>query len=228
MEFMVPAQSTTIPSRPQSLPDVAYRYVREAILRGELQDGAPLKQHDLAAILGISPLPLREALRRLEVEGWVVLRPRRGYVVASLTRGEIEEVFEIQGMLEERAAYHATQRRTQADVAGLQATQLKMDQLLAKERLDVEAFSQANDAFHEQLFAASARPYYCRMLRTLRNTAERYVRLGASIVLDLHKSQAEHHAIVDAFRLGNPDEVARRCRVHRENTRERLLTTLEI
>jgi DNA-binding GntR family transcriptional regulator len=220
--------SAAFPTPPQSLPDVAYNYVRGAILRGDLQGGAPLKQHELATVLGTSPLPLREALRRLEVEGWVVLRPRRGYVVAPLSRSEIEEVFEIQGMLEERGAYYATQRRTPADVAALEASQRRLDDLFAREPLDLEAFGHANAAFHEQLFEASGRPYYCRILRTLRNTAERYARVGASILDDLHDSQAEHHAIVEAFRIGNADEVARLCRVHRENTRERLLTTLDI
>jgi DNA-binding GntR family transcriptional regulator len=157
-----------------------------------------------------------------------VLRPRRGYVVASLSRGEIEEVFEIQGMLEERGAYYATQRRTPTDVIALEAAQSRLDELFGKEPLDLEAFGHANAAFHEQLFEASGRPYYCRILRTLRNTAERYARVGASILEDLHESQAEHHAILHAFRTGDSGEVARLCRVHRENTRDRLLTTLKI
>jgi DNA-binding GntR family transcriptional regulator len=212
---------------PPSLPDHAYAYVREAILSRRLEGGAPLRQHELAAKLGISPLPVREALRRLQAEGWVVLRPRRGYVVASLSRDEIEEVFEIQGMLEERGAYLAAQRRTPKHVAALQAALDHLDQLIGREPLDYEAFGHANAAFHEQLFEASGRSYYCRILRTLRNSAERYARLGASMN-DLHRSQAEHHAIVDAFRKGDADEVARFCRVHRENTRDRLLASLEV
>lgn len=211
-----------------SLPDLAYDYVRQGILKGDLQAGAPLKQHELSAALGISPLPLREGLRRLEAEGWVILRPRRGYVVASLSRGEIEEVFEIQGMLEERAAYYATLRRTEADVAELEAIQARLDAIFAKGTLDLDAFGEANAAFHERLFESSGHPYYCRMLRTLRNTAERYARVGAAIVHDLQGAQREHHAILEAFRAGDADSVARVCRVHRENVRDRLLATLNI
>jgi len=212
----------------QSLPDVAYEYLRREILAGALEGGSPLRQHEIAAHLGISPLPVREALRRLQVEGWVLLRPRRGYVVASLSRSEVEEVFEIQGMLEERAAFYATQRRTRGDVDALEARLEALDRLLLEDPLDFEAFGQANAAFHEQLFEAGGRLYYCRILRTLRNTAERYARMGASMLDDLHESQAEHHAILEAFRAGDAPEVARLCQVHRQNTRERLLSGLHI
>ena len=211
-----------------SLPDVAYEYLRREILDGSLTGGAPLRQHEIAAQLGVSPLPVREALRRMEVEGWVVLRPRRGYVVASLSQGEVEEVFELQGMLEQRAAFYATQRRTESDVHALEVRLAAIDQLLAKEPLDLEAFGRANAAFHEQLFEASGRSYYCRILRTLSNTAERYARMGASMLQDLHESQGEHHAILEAFRGGDASEVSRLCLVHRENTRERLLSSLQL
>ena len=211
-----------------SLPDVAHEYLRREILSGTLTGGAPLRQHEIAAELGISPLPVREALRRMEVEGWVVLRPRRGYVVASLSHGEVEEVFEIQGMLEQRAAFYATQQRTPGDVKALESRLADIDRLLAKEPLDLEAFGRANAAFHEQLFEASGRSYYCRILRTLGNTAERYARMGASMLHDLHDSQAEHHAILEAFREGDAPKVARLCLAHRENTRERLLSSLQI
>lgn len=212
----------------QSLPDLAYDHLRREILAGTLTGGSPLRQHEIASQLGVSPLPVREALRRLEVEGWVVLRPRRGYVVASLSRGEIEEVFEIQGMLEGRAAFYATQRRTPKDIEALEERLAQLDRLLGAERLDLEAFGRANAAFHEQLFEASGRSYYCRILRTLRNTAERYARVGASMLHDLHDSQAEHNAILEAFRSGDAPDVARLCLAHRENTRERLLSSLHI
>jgi DNA-binding GntR family transcriptional regulator len=145
-----------------------------------------------------------------------------------MSRGEIEEVFEIQGMLEERGAYYATQRRTPEDVDKVKETLQHLDDLIARQPLDLEAFGNANAAFHERLFEASGRSYYCRILRTLRNTAERYARVGASMLEDLHSSQAEHHAILAAFEKGSAKEVARLCRVHRENTRDRLLSLLEI
>src|SRR5690242_20975649 len=86
--------------RPGSLPDFAYEHLRQAILSRRLPSGAPLRQERIAEQLGVSRLPVREALRRLHVEGLVDLQPRRGYFVASFNRDEIEELFDIRGTLE--------------------------------------------------------------------------------------------------------------------------------
>src|SRR5204863_3505283 len=76
---------------PPSLPELAYEHLRDSILDGTLEAGAPLRQEEIAARLGFSRLPIREALRRLDSEGLALLRPRRGYVVASLNRDEIDD-----------------------------------------------------------------------------------------------------------------------------------------
>src|SRR3546814_6140354 len=101
------------PESSPSLPDLAYRVLREAILGSTVRPGQPLRQEDIAQQLGISRLPVREALRRLEVEGLVVLRPCRGYVVDSVGRGEFEDVFDLRAMLEEKAGLLATKARRQ-------------------------------------------------------------------------------------------------------------------
>jgi DNA-binding GntR family transcriptional regulator len=223
------SEIVTVPAlgRLQSLPDLAYDHLREQILSGKLDFGAPLRQEEIAARLGISRLPVREALRRLDAEGLAVLRPRRGYVVASLNRGEIEEVFEIQTMLEERAGYIATQRRTADDIEAVEACLARLDELAGRARLDVTAFGRANQAFHERLFASSGLSYYPRVLMMLRNSVERYARMGASMLGDLTNSQREHRRIEKAFRAGDATEVARLCRLHRENTCRRLLKLID-
>src|SRR5688500_15689005 len=98
------------PLQAASLPDLAYDHLRDAILTGEFKDGADLPQEEIAARLGVSRLPVREALRRLDAEGLVVLRPRRGYVVASLDPEEIEDVLDLQAHLESLAGHAATRR----------------------------------------------------------------------------------------------------------------------
>jgi DNA-binding GntR family transcriptional regulator len=213
--------------RLQSLPDLVYDHLRELILSGKLDFGAPLRQEEIAARLGISRLPVREALRRLDSEGLAALRPRRGYVVAAFNRSEIEEIFEIQTMLEERAGYVATQRRTADDIEAVEACLARLDAIAGRTPLDIAAFGRANSEFHERLFASSGLSYYARVLVMLRNSVERYARMGAGMLGDLSSSQREHRRIEKAFRAGDASEVARLCRRHRENTCRRLLKLID-
>src|SRR3954468_2429641 len=116
-------------ARLPSLAEVAYQQVREAILCGALEAGQSLGQEDIASRIGTSRVPLREALQRLEAEGLVMLRPRRGYVVTSLDPEEIQDIFDIRMMLEERAGYLATLRATDVDIAEVEAHLHAMDAL---------------------------------------------------------------------------------------------------
>ena len=102
------AKPSAPPSSRRACPNLAYEHLREAIFAGTLAAGSPLRQEEIAARLGVSRLPVREALRRLESEGLVVLRPRRGYVVASLDREEIKDVLDLQATLEALAGHSAT------------------------------------------------------------------------------------------------------------------------
>jgi DNA-binding GntR family transcriptional regulator len=211
-----------------SLPDLAYRYLRDKILTGALESEAALRQEEIASQLGVSRLPVREALRRLTAEGLTVLRPRCGYFVASLNIVEMDDVLHLQAKLEERAGYFAALNRTQQDVDELKAVMEKLDEIAYAPHLDIDAFAHYNAEFHERLFNASGRPYLCRMLRVIQNNAERYARLGAGLSTDLKASQLEHHEIFNAFRVGNPEAVALFCRTHRERTRLRLLEYLSV
>src|SRR5271168_2238460 len=99
-----------------SLPEAVYRSVRDAILNGVFAPGQMLRQEEVAARLGVSRSPLREALPRLEAEGMVVLHPRRGYAVISLDPTEIAELFDLRILLEAELARHAVERRQPHDV----------------------------------------------------------------------------------------------------------------
>lgn len=100
---------------------IAYQQVRDAILSGAYAAGQPLGQVEIAGRIDHRRVPLREALQRLEAEGLVMLRPRRGYVVTSLDPEEIRDIFDIRMILEERAGYLATLKATPEDVAEVRA-----------------------------------------------------------------------------------------------------------
>lgn len=222
-----PLPSTVAALNPPSLPELAYEHLRGSILDGSLEAGAPLRQEEIAARLGISRLPIREALRRLESEGLAMLRPRRGYVVASLNRDEIDDVLDLQATLEARAGHAATLRRSDAVARELEACLAQLDKVTLRSPVEVDAFAELNLKFHDTLFESSGRPFLCRTLRTLRSNAERYVRMAAGMLIDLRQSQAEHRAIVQAYRAGDAETVAELCRGHRDATRTRLLAHLD-
>jgi len=212
---------------PPSLPELAYSQLREAILTGTLAAGTPLRQEELASRFGMSRLPVREAHRRLDTEGLVVLRPRRGYIVATLDRQEIEDVLELHGTLEAMAGHAATLRRSDDVVADLERLVTQLERIGKRPPVDVDAFTALNAQFHERLLESSGRPFLNRILRLVRGNAERYTRAGAGMLFDLRESQHEHRRIVDAYRAGDAPAVARLCKAHRDATRDRLLAHLD-
>jgi len=212
--------------RPVSLPDFAYEHLRQAILTRRLPSGAALRQEKLAEELGVSRLPVREALRRLHVEGLVELQPRRGYFVASFNREEIEELFDIRGTLEAKAAYYATQRRDELDVAEVARLLALLDETAAQTPTNVVLFFQQNQAFHMRLLESSGRKQLCRMVQIASNSLEPYVRMSASLD-SLESTQRDHHAIFNAFRNGNAENVADLSRQHCESVCRQLIRSLD-
>jgi DNA-binding GntR family transcriptional regulator len=216
----------TVASRLPSLAEVAYIEVRDAILSGALKAGETIGQQEIALQIGTSRVPLREALQRLEAEGLVVLRPRRGYIVTSLDPDEIKDIFEIRMMLEERAGYLATQRATPQDVADLEQLLHTMDDISVTNAEEAARFANQNRAFHDRLFQGSGRPQLCRLMAMLRTNVERYIRIGAMIAGNLDRVRDDHYQIFYAFKRGDALTVARLCREHCEATCERLIARL--
>lgn len=210
---------------PSSVPDYVLAHLRAAILDGDLAEGTPLRQEDIAARLGVSRPPVREALRLLEGEGLAVLRPRRGYVVASLDIGDVEEIFAIRERLEELAGELAATRRTEEDVSSLAELLSEMERL--EEPGQAVAFAAANHAFHARIFQAAGRPRLTRMMLSLRETVGRYVRLGGMLSGSMAQVREDHRAIFAAFEAGNSARLGAVSRAHVAATGARLIAALE-
>ncbi len=221
-----PSPLSFAPGAIPSLPDLAYATLQAEILAGTLPPGTPLRQEEIAGRLAISRLPVREALARLEADGLAILRPRRGYVVTDLDADEIVDLCDIRAMLEERAGFLATERRTDADVAALTLILEEIDALDAAGGIEVAAFAERNLAFHERLFAPCARPRLIRLMATLRGSVDRYARMTAVVAGSLGRAQPEHWQILEAYRAGDAQSVARLCRAHVEGTAARLVAAL--
>jgi DNA-binding GntR family transcriptional regulator len=187
--------------------------LRQLIFDGDLPAGQKLRQEELAARLGTSRHPVREALGRLTGEGLVTFRARYGYRVAAFGPQEITEVFEMRMVLEEHAGYVATINRTPAAVARVAETIGWMNEFPVGSDGDFRRWSQINKEFHARLFAASGRRHLCRLIGTLRDSVESYLRLSMP-TLGIEQSKEEHLKIYEAFRDGDATHVSRLCRQH--------------
>lgn len=214
----------------KSLPEMVHDYLREAILSGSLLPAESIRQDGIANRLGVSRAPVREALNQLEREGLVVLRPRRGYVVASLDGGEIEEIFEIRMLLEEYAARLAVERRTPHHVAALKSVLQAMKKIDSCTPENLARMSALDGEFHATMFGATRQPRLVQILGNLRDVVEHYVRVYAHTetftARHLQDMQNEHHQIFVAFEAGNAEKAARVSRIHCQRIRDRLMASL--
>jgi DNA-binding GntR family transcriptional regulator len=212
-----------------SVLEVSYRRLRSAIMSGAFAPGEHLRQEDVARRLGISRGPAREALNRLAAEGLVRLRPRRGYVVEALDIEEVEDIFELRMLLEERASVIATQKRTSQDVEALEQILRDLDALDMQDGNDIARFSELNRLFHSRLFEVSGRKHLCRLLSQLRDSVERYVRFSVSP--DTRKSEpyisGDHRRIFEAFRDGDAAAAGAISREHCQKVHRLILKKFE-
>lgn len=155
--------------------DVAYAALRDRILSGDLPPGSRLVQHELAAALGMSLTPLREAIRRLDGEGLVDLDTHRDVRVAAMDATEARQLLEVRLWLDPAAAELAAQRRTDADLTALRAAAARV---LPVTRSRGEEALAAHRAFHRAVHVAAHNDVLVRMLDDLWDKGDRYRRLG--------------------------------------------------
>ncbi len=201
----------TAPSRPVRLENLTlwervYDHLREEILAGRLKPGTELAEVALSRQLGVSRGPVREAIGRLEVEGLVTVRPRRGAVVRSLSKEEFLELYQVREALEMMAVRLAVPRLTADDVAALQ----ELIETMSKraERGAVSEFFEANAAFHARLFQASGNSKLEALYRQLLGQMGRYRIRSLILRGNLQRSIAEHAAILRAAKRGDADRAA--------------------
>ena len=167
-----PTPASPIAPRPVSTHEVAVAWLREALMSGRLRPGDPIRQDVVAEEIGISAIPVREALRVLEAEGQVSYRPRRGYVVVELNFADVEEIYELRRILETEAVRRALPKITEQDVADMRRAAALVDEMYATERTN-EARA-ANREFHFILFRRAESPHLSRLIKSLWDSTEVY------------------------------------------------------
>ncbi len=154
------------------LREVVFRAIREAILKGELKAGERLMEIQLAEKLGVSRTPIREALRKLELEGLVVSIPRKGAMVAQMSAAEFEDMLVVRKSLEKLAASLACQRMTEEEMQDLERFANEMED--AMKRKNVIEIATADENFHECIYKSSKNPKLISILNSLREQFYRY------------------------------------------------------
>jgi len=185
---------------------LALEALREKILRGEYAEGEPLRQDALAAELGVSRIPIREALRQLEVEGLVTFSPHVGAVVSALSLGEIEELFELRAMIESDLLRRAMPRMD-AHCIERAADTLDLYEEALREG-DIGAWGEMNWQFHSALYAPAGRPLTLGIVQNLHNQSDRYLRMQLALTHGESRASEEHRAILEAVREGAVQEAA--------------------
>lgn len=180
------------------LRDIVFRNLRTAILRGDFQPGERLMENQLADRMGVSRTPIREAIRKLELEGLVVMVPRKGAEVADITEKDINDVLEVRATLEGLAIKLACANMDAEDIEKLaNANQAFIDAVNEKK---LEEIVVRDIAFHDIIFEASGNEKLIQIINNLREQIYRYRIEYIYNIADHNQLVSEHLQIVDALR----------------------------
>jgi len=201
-------------------PDYIADALRAAINSGQLEDGAVLNQVELAEHFGVSRVPVREALRRLEAEGLIDASAHRRAVVSGLSPERVSEVYELRALIEGHLGAKAAPNIDRARLARLTALNREM-----RDERSHERWLELNREFHETLYEPADRPAAMELLQSLRQRGERYVQMwsGGRGLERAAAATREHAAIVRAVRRGDADAARAAIVDHIEHTRDAVM-----
>ena len=197
------------------LRDVVFYTLRQAILKGEMEPGERLMEIQLAKKLGVSRTPIREAIRKLELEGLVIMIPRRGAEVAGITEKALRDVLEVRRSLEELAIELAVARMKEDDIKALEAARIEFREALTTN--DMIRIAQADEKFHDVIYAGT---YNDKLVQLLNNLRDQIYRYRLEYIKDVGKRQLiliEHENILNAVKTRNLELGRRAMREHIDN-----------
>ena len=189
--------------------------LRDAIRRGILEPGERLMEVQLAEELGISRTPVREAIRKLEQEGYVIMMPRRGTYVSSVSVHDVKEIFEIRTALE---------RIEPEELEKLRALLTEIEGHI--KRNDIDKIVATDIAFHGLLYQVSRNERLVTIISNLKEQLARFRTLSMSYPGRLQETLEEHRAMVEAIAAGDVDAARDAAERHMEQAEETLLKAM--
>jgi DNA-binding GntR family transcriptional regulator len=184
--------------------------IEDAIVAGDFLPGERLDEMALAQRFGVSRTPIREALHQLAIAGLIEIRPRRGAIVATLTPQKLYEMFEVMAELEAVAARLAARRLSESEARALEAAHRACE----AKRHDIDAYYEANEAFHRAIYAASGNHFLAEQCCALQKRLRPYRRHQLRVRNRLQTSFAEHEAVMAALLAGDGEGASAALRAH--------------
>lgn len=214
-----------LPLRRQTLTGQTLEALRDRILRGRFPEGEPLRQDAIAEELGVSRIPVREALRQLEAEGLVTFTPHRGAVVSTLSLAAITELFEMRAEIESDLVRRAIPLMTAED--DLRAKEILAAYELALREHEVSVWGELNWQFHSALYAPSDRQFTLSMVKKLHQHSDRYLRMQLALTHGEARAKQEHRAIAAAVKKRDACKASQLMREHILGAGRALVSFLE-
>jgi len=199
---------------PESVADQVTKEIRRSILRGDLKPGQQFSLREISTQLGVSFIPVREALRRLNEHGLVVIQPGKSAMVAPMSHEDLHGIYRLRRQLEPEIAARSCTILSEADYRRIEG----YVGMFGDERLGIDEVYEAHHRFHLELLRPAATAWDIRTLEGLWHAAERYIRLAFS---GLDSAPGEHHRrehvhseLLDSFRTGDPKKVSHAVLTH--------------
>jgi DNA-binding GntR family transcriptional regulator len=208
----------------RTMQEIAYDTIRDAILNGRYPPGKRLIADDVARALGVSRMPVREALHRLQVSGLINLTPHKGAVVSELSEPEIVEIYHIRAVLDGLAARLATPNLTPPDHQRVHALLDEME--TAAKGKDLRAVLAVNRKFHTLIWKAARAPRLQELLENLYDASQRFRNISVLIPGRLDQITHEHRLIAKALARRDAPAAERHAKEHHEGTARRLLRSI--
>ena len=200
--------------------------IRAAIMNGILQPRERLMEIQLAEELGVSRTPIREALRKLELEGFIVMVPRKGAYVADLSFKDIADVFEIRAALEGLAAGLAAERITEEELETME--RLIVGKQEAINSGDIDRLVEVDTSFHELLYQSSRNDRLATIISNLREQIQRFRLTSLSFPGRNKESLQEHKQLLEAIQARDSQLARQLAQEHIENAENVLLECIKM
>ncbi|MCG8403324.1 MAG: GntR family transcriptional regulator [Firmicutes bacterium] len=206
--------------------DIVYEELKAAIVNGKIKQGQRIIEKEYAQRMNISRTPVREALRKLEIEGFVEYLPRKGVVVKSFSNEDIVEIYDIRDALESLAMKYVIENITEAEIKILKQSLEDMDKARAKR--DVFSVFEACKVFNETILNSSKKPRLINIVSTL----EKYISLLRNVTMKddfsrIEDALIEHREIFDAIEKKDVISAQQAIKRHNEASKNTFFSKLE-
>ena len=206
------------------LRDVVFKTLRQGILTGELKPGERLMEIHLAKRLGVSRTPIREAIRMLELEGLVIMVPRKGAQVAQITQKSLKDVLEVRRTLDGLAAELACERMTDGDLEKLKQACLAFEQ--ATKSNDFTQIARTDVELHDCIVQATGNN---RLVQIVNNLSEQMYRYRFEYIKDVNSHTGlieEHRVLFEAIASKDKEKAVEVAKLHIDNQEKSIMKQL--